>query len=173
MQTRHFVGSLSLLAAAAAGTAIGLSHVATAATAMDRIVVFEPDTERVEVFVDVGDAGFGAGDLVFEQAGLVWPDNGDAAGRVVTRIQVVEGRVAPSDEDPVGDFVFYLDCSVELDEGSLDFHGAGEIADLPGSGLTFAISGGTGAYVGAAGTVHITPAEVDGISGVQLAFDVG
>lgn len=162
-----------LIPAAALVAALGVTASTAGATGMDEdLVVFEDRSTVVETFVDVNDEGFSAGDTIVEYVSVVSPDSGEVAGRNVTRIQVVESRVAPSDDDPIGDFLFVLDCTTELEGGTITFHGAAEFAEFPESGLTFTVSGGTGEYAGTSGTVHITLAEIDGNTGPRLAFDL-
>lgn len=162
-----------LIPAAALAAALGVTASAAGATGTDEdLVVFDARSDVVESFVDTNDEGFSAGDTIVEHASVVWPDSGETAGRTVTRIQVIESRVAPSDDDPIGDFLFFLDCTLELEGGTITFHGAAEHAALPVDGMTFTVSGGTGEYAGASGSVHITLAEIDGTTGPNLAFDL-
>ena len=169
-RTRHRV--VAALAAGAAGTLAAVAAATSgSASTMSEVVVFDQRTELVENFVDLGDEGFTNGDIVLEHSGLVDPDSGAPVGRSVTRVNVFDAREAPSDDNPLGDFLFYLDCTVELEGGNLTFQGPGENAALP-DGVTFSVTGGTGAYAGAGGTATVQLAEIDGQSGVTLTFDL-
>ncbi|MGH2727142.1 MAG: hypothetical protein ACRDKS_09210, partial [Actinomycetota bacterium] len=70
------------------------------------------------------------------------------------------------------DFTFYLDCTVFLPHGRIVFAGADEFSNLFGDGLQFAITGGTGSYRRAAGTVVVSAAEVGGEPGAAIVLDV-
>lgn len=150
-----------LILIAAVFAAIGIAVPAGQAATDNGIVVFEPPSQLSDTFVDLGDGGFSAGDIILENGGLTDP-TGESVGQVVTRIQVVE----PLDGD---DFLFILDCTVRLDGGNLTFYGAGEFGDIA-EGVDFALTGGTGRYAGTRGTVSVVGAEVDGEEGVTITF---
>lgn len=127
-------------------------------------VVFDPRTEVVGTFLELGGPGMSAGNMNIEHSALVDPDTGEGVGRVVTRWQVVEDLGG-------GDAVVVFDCTVELDEGNLNFYGSTELSRLP-SGISLSIIGGTGTYLGVGGTVTITAAEIDGQQGMLMAFEL-
>lgn len=151
-----------LILIAAVVAALGIAVPASLAATDDGIVVFGPQSQVSQTFLDLGDGGFSAGDAILENAGLVDPDTGESVGRAVTRIQVVELLDG-------GDFLFILDCTVELKGGNLTFYGAGEFGDVA-EGIDFALTGGTGRYAGTRGTVTVAGAEVDGEEGVKITF---
>lgn len=121
------------------------------------ITVVEPLGEGAEAWFDIGDddAGPGAdiGDVLLEHKPLVDPDDGSPAGMAVTRVQVVDL--------PDGVPTFIIDCTLHLVDGDVVFYGAGSFGDL-GTGITFAVTGGSGAYDRASGTATVTGAE-DGV----------
>ena len=103
------------------------------------------------------------GNARVEHGTLVDAD-GNEAGQVVSRFHYVDVRDADSD-----DFLFHLDCTIRLDDGSIVFGGAGDFANIPDGGETFAVWGGTGAYADATGFVTVAPGEL----GTHLAFELG
>lgn len=151
-----------LILIAAVVAALGIAVPTTLAATDDGIVVFEPASQVSDTFLDLGEGGFSAGDIILENARVVDPDTGESVGRVLTRIQVVE----PLDG---GDFLFILDCTVQLSGGNLTFYGAGAFGDVA-EGIDFALTGGTGRYSGTRGTVTVAGAEVNGEEGVTITF---
>jgi hypothetical protein len=101
--------------------------------------------------------------LLFDEP-LLDPATGDQVGTSKTRIEVIS---------QVGDDLsFILDCTFEWPDGNnIVFTGAEYFSDLA-TGLTFAVVGGTGTYAGANGSVHLTPATVDGQSGSTATFTI-
>lgn len=147
---------------AAVVAALGIAVPASLAATNDGIVVFEPTSQVSDTYLDLGEGGFSAGDTILENAVLTDPDTGESVGTVVTRIQVVEVLDG-------GDFLFILDCTVQLSGGNLTFYGAGVFGDVA-EGVDFALTGGTGRYAGTRGTVTVTAAEANGEEGVTIAF---
>jgi hypothetical protein len=154
------------------GWAIGLSVAAIGVGAIAPVWAHAGDTQ-VTVFdvegpyerdVDLGSPGFGPGDVVFEIQPLLDRSDGSRAGRVFTRLQVM--RVLRS-----GDFVFMLDCQVRLETGTILFNGTARFGDFR-SGAVFPVTGGTGAYELARGTVTATLGRFAGKRGATLAFDL-
>lgn len=84
--------------------------------------------------------------------------DGVEAGDSLTRIQFLEGGS------------FLLDCTVRLEgKGNLVFAGGEEAASLE-TGVTFAVTGGTGKFSGTGGQVTITPTELNGARASLLKF---
>lgn len=135
--------------------------------------VFEPDDERLlQTYVDLGDEGWSIGDTVLEHGTVLDPDSGDEIGELITRVQIVEVIEPPSSDEDLGDFLFILDCTVQLDTGAITFYGAARWQDFFADGLEFALTGGTGAYAKARGVVTITTRQQDGLEGALIAFDL-
>lgn len=127
-------------------------------------VVFDPRTDVVETFLEIGGPGMSPGNTQIEHAELIDPELLSSVGRAVTRWQVVEDLGG-------GDAVIVLDCTIELADGKLVFSGATEFNQFP-AGAEFSVTGGTGAYVGAEGTATVTPSEIGDFSGFVIAFEL-
>lgn len=134
-----------------------------------------PETrDDVEVFITAegkeqthlslsGGDGLVDGNARVEHGNLV-DDGGNQVGTVVSRFHYIDVRDADAN-----DFLFYLDCTIRLDGGSIVFGGAGEFANIPDGGEEFAIRGGTGAYSDVTGQLTITPGDL----GTRLVFEFG
>jgi hypothetical protein len=129
-----------------------------------QVTVFDPEGP-FERDIDLGKPDFSPADLVFEIHKLLDPNDGTPIGHIYTRIQVM--RVLKGGSD----FVFFLDCHVKLAQGTILFNGAAKISDFE-TGAVFPVTGGTGAYELARGTVTGTFATVNGQDGGMLAFDL-
>ncbi len=162
---------LVLIVAAVAIAAASLAVPALAGGSPADLVVAEPESRIVRSFVDVGEEGFSAGDTVVEHGGLIDPESGGDVGRAVTRVQVVQVLEPPSEENPFGDFEFILDCTVQLEDGTLTFYGAGVLHEFE-EGVPFTLMGGTGRYAGTRGTTTVTSAEIGGEPGFTITFDL-
>jgi hypothetical protein len=88
---------------------------------------------------------------------------GQQIGTAVTRVQAVQSLD--------GDTVVLLDCTVRLADGNVVFSGGDQLARLATTGTVYAITGGTGGYVGADGAVTARPDTLRGKDGFRLAFD--
>lgn len=131
-----------------------------------------PERIRIEVYegggftkyLDGGRSGFSSGDTALEHRRVHDSETGEVLGKTVTRLTIVKG--------PAGNPLFYIDCEVEVGGGSITFAGGARFGDLP-AGATFAVTGGTGAYQDATGTVTISgPVERDGLESFDFAFDL-
>ncbi|MFP3913535.1 MAG: allene oxide cyclase barrel-like domain-containing protein [Actinomycetota bacterium] len=144
--------------------------------ATNEVVQAAPTSPRedVEVFITpdgkeqthlslTGEEGLVDGNARVEHGRLV-DGEGNEVGTVVSRFHYIDVRDAEA-----GDFLFYLDCTIRLDDGSIVFGGAGEFADIPAGGEEFAIVGGTGAYSDATGQVTIAPGDLG--TGLHFQFD--
>jgi hypothetical protein len=156
---------------ASAVLAAGTMAFALPTWAVTTIQVFDPRTEVTETFLNLGAEEFSAGDIVVERAMLFDPENGASIGRSVTRIQFLEVLAKPSDDNPMGDFEFILDCTVELEGGSIVFYGPGVMNQIM-EGVTFAVMGGTGDYAGSRGTVTVKATEINDQQGVTMNFNL-
>jgi hypothetical protein len=147
----------------------GIGVGAAAAKSSDKkFTVFEPDAAGHSQWLNLagphkGDPGTAIGDLLLDHHDLVDMSSGTKLGEAVTRVQVL---------DVVGgDSVFNLDCTVKLAGGDIVFSGAGLLSKL-GSGVTFAVIGGTRKYSGAKGVVTAKMTEHNGKPGSTIAFSL-
>jgi hypothetical protein len=172
--SRLVAGAAGLFALTLAAAGCSTDPAAEAAAGQDdtTIVLFDDRSEAVETFLDLGDEGFTAGNTMVEHTVLTDPDSGEEAGRAVTRFQIVEVHEEPSDDAPMGDFDLILDCTIELEDGTVTFYGAEVLSNMAGDGLVFAVIGGTGEYTGASGTATVEAAEVDGVEGATITLDL-
>lgn len=148
---------------AAATIAVGVVAPIWAQAGDRQITVFDVEG-RYEKDLDLAPAGFGPGDMVFEIQPLLDPADGTNVGRAYTRLHVM--RLLKS-----GDFVFMIDCQVKLADGTILFHGTAWFRDFE-AGAIFPVTGGTGAYELARGTVTATFGRLDGRDGATLVFDL-
>jgi len=128
-----------------------------------QITVFDVEGPYTKL-VDLGKAGFGPGDVLLEIQPLIDAVDQSSVGKVNTRIQVM--RLLKG-----GDFVFFLDCQVELADGNILFDGSARFSDFD-AGAVFPVTGGTGAYELARGSVTGVVGSVGGEDGATLAFDL-
>ena len=167
---RKWKGVAAVVAAVGLSGAMLVSLLAPASSAR---APRNPGDSQISVFdvegpferdVDLGDPGFGPGDLVFEIQPLIDPVDESPVGQVYTRLQVM--RVLKT-----GDFVFVIDCQVKLSAGTILFNGTGKFSGFS-SGAVFPVTGGTGSYELARGTVTGTAGSVGGKDGATLTFDL-
>lgn len=152
-----FAVVLAVTASIAAASAVG------AGADPRQVTVLEPAGEGIENWFNLADTDSGpggdVGDILLERRPLVDPESAEPVGTAVTRVQVVE-----VDE---GDPAFIIDCTIQLEAGDLVFYGAGLFSQL-GTGLSFAVTGGTGDYQRASGIVTVTVGE----DGTLIDFDL-
>lgn len=149
------------------GLVLALTAPASSAQVQVQVQVLEfPGPYSREV--DLGKAGFGTGDEIFEIHDLLdATDESVALGQAITKITVV--RLHKKGQD----FTFILDCTVQLPGGDIVFYGGARFSELFGpDGLVFPVIGGTGPYAAAGGTVTIVPADVAGQDGAKFTFDL-
>lgn len=167
VHTARRFGSIAAAVALAVGLlAVSLGPVTFASAGDAQVQVFDPEGP-FERFVDLGRPDLSPGDQVIEIHRLLDPTTGDPAGRSFTHLAVL--KVLGGGED----LIFAIDCTIRLPEGTIVFYGAGRLGRLsePG-GLTFPVTGGTGAYELVRGTVTATAGEVAGEQGALLRFDL-
>lgn len=112
--------------------------------------------------MDLGKPGVSPGDVRLQIWDLLDPVDETVVGDSVMQVWVVR---LPRGDRP---FTIILDCTVRLADGNIAFHGpvrTDEFGALP-------VVGGTGAYVGATGTVTIEPATLSGQDGFMWTFDL-
>ena len=118
--------------------------------------------EKATVFqmLDLGKTGFGPGDQLVEESPVV-DAGGQTLGKALTTAAIISGT-------GMTDFEAVVDCTVELAEGHLVFHGGFASKDLA-AGAPVPVVGGTGQYAGATGTVMmIAPTDKK----TELKFDL-
>jgi hypothetical protein len=159
-------GTLAI-AASAAGALLAATLWLPAALAGDtQVQVFDPEG-KFEKFIDNGKADLSAGDEIIEIHTLLDPADGSDAGTIYTEVGVL--RVIGGGED----LDVTLACTVVLPEGTIVFYGGVRFSQFfaPG-GASLPVTGGTGAYELARGTVGIVGGELDGTQGATLTFDL-
>lgn len=135
----------------------------------------EPPQRSLEVFVpDVppylidqppaaaGPMDVSEGDTLLLHGPVLDPATGQEIGFADTRVQVVQRLDG-------GDAAFILDCTLHLPGGTIVFYGSEQLSHLH-SRVTYAVTGGTGRYDDAAGSVTGVTGEVAGQPGSSLTF---
>ena len=157
-------GTLAI-AASAAGALLAATLWLPAALAGDtQVQVFDPEG-KFEKFIDNGKADLSAGDEIIEIHTLLDPADGSDAGTIYTEVGVL--RVIGGGED----LDVTLACTVVLPEGTIVFYGAFRFSDA-GTGVSLPVTGGTGDFELARGTVNIVGGELNGAQGATLTFDL-
>jgi len=103
------------------------------------------------------------GDTLLHHDPVLDPNTGEQIGDAVTRVRTVENVDG-------GDVVVLVDCTIRLPDGNIVFYGGDQLSRVQQSGTTYAITGGTGAYSGADGTVTVRIDQVEGQDGFRVAF---
>jgi hypothetical protein len=124
----------------------------------------EKNNRISEKFVNVGKKGLSAGDWTVSTAPLFNTQSGDKAGRSVVKFTVVK-RVGRRDALSIVDGVLHLGG------GKLSFYGSFKFSKFR-TGVTAAVTGGTGRYTGAGGTLTARTGRCDGAAGTRLTFNV-
>jgi hypothetical protein len=115
--------------------------------------------------IDVGRNGFSPGDYSVFQDKLLNTQTGNGAGRLVGRLTFVKVfRKA-------NDVLFIADITTQLRRGKISFYGAGRFGKFR-TGLKLPVTGGTGAYSGAGGSVTGRNGKCDGKPGIRLTFNL-
>lgn len=70
------------------------------------------------------------------------------------------------------DFLGIVDCTIKLHKGSLVFYGGFRLSELSGAGTTLPVTGGTGAYSQARGTVTVKHDKLANQGGALLNFEI-
>jgi len=129
-----------------------------------QIHVYELEKGHSKV-IDEGKKGLTPGDLIVENLPVFDAANNERIGNTATVITVIRG---PKDNPFV-----WIDCEVGMKDGSLTFAGGERLGDImEGNGATFSVTGGTGAYRDATGTVKVIHKARDGQPTVDFNFDV-
>ena len=130
------------------------------------IVVCDPDEGPNAGFsreIDVGKNGFSSGDYVVFTDKWYNPATGARRGRDAGRFTFIR---------PLGkrNGVFYIDATGIFKTGKIMVSGAATFAKIEGKGAKFAVTGGTGAYREAEGTLIAKSGRCRGNPGVLLTF---
>lgn len=162
---------LKTAAAIAAGALIAAGAVAASAEAdtsrpePTRFVIFEPFDQGTTTEIDVGAPGFGPGDSILERHPALDTETGEELGDVVRDLRVIETY-----DD--GDFLFIVNATFKLTRGDIQETGAVRYSDVAAGQAVVAVTGGTGAYAAAAGTITGRLGTRDGHDGVYLTFNI-
>lgn len=127
---------------------------------------FSPDSTGFERFIDLKKKGPSNGDYFLLGHALQNPEDGSRVGRTFGICTII--KIDPEHMRTV------QSCEIQLNlaNGGVMTEGTFSVALLEG-GATIAVTGGTGSYSEAAGTLTLTGAEVDGEPGALLALDLG
>jgi allene oxide cyclase-like protein len=115
------------------------------------------DTEgKFDKFIDLGKPDLSPGDHEVEIHTVTDPVDGSDVGTTYSRLEFLRIR-----KD--GDVEFLLDETIRLAGGDVQLSGVARFGQFfePG-GVTLPVTGGTGDYVGATGTVNATATETEG-----------
>ena len=161
--SKRTVSALAVLAAVIAAATVWLP----AAFAGDtQVQVFDPEG-KFERFIDNGKSDFSPGDQIIEIHGLLDPSDGSGVGTIYTEVTIL--RVVQGGED----FDLTVHCTVVLPEGTIVFYGGFRFSDAgTADGVTLPITGGTGDFELARGTVNIALGELYDAPGATLTFDL-
>lgn len=145
------------LGAAVVVTGVLVAWLAPASLAQTQIQVLDHEGPYEKV-IDVGKAGFSAGDVILGTHQLFdVADGSTVVGRDFERLQVL--RVVAGGQD----FDFVYDTTIRLAEGDIVAYGEGRFSDVFGpGGASVSVTGGTGTYAGAAGTLSVAGTETEG-----------
>ena len=131
-----------------------------------QVQVFDPDG-KFEKFVDNGKADLSPGDEIIEIHTLLDPADGSAAGTIYTEVGILRVINGGDDLDVT------LSCTVVVSGGEIVFYGGLRFSDFfAEGGATLPITGGTGDFELARGTVNIVGGQLNGVDGATLTFDL-
>ena len=112
------------------------------------LTFFDPRVTDFEKEIDEGRSGFSAGDWSVMKDRFFNPETCEKAGDLVARFTFVKsaGR---------NDGYFLMDAGMITPDGNLTFYWPGRFSEFENQTNGGAITGGTGAYTGASGTVRV------------------
>jgi hypothetical protein len=152
----------------ALGLALAWFLPTTPASAGDSMIqVFEPQGPWSKL-VDLGRKVPTAGDFWVELHPALDPQAGTKLGTVYNRLMVVKPVKSGGE---LSDLEVLYDSVVRLADGDVTFTGAFLLSEIV-DGVTLPVTGGTGAYELARGTVELVPADLDGKPGGMITFDL-
>jgi hypothetical protein len=137
------------------------SHQATATgRAKVRLVVCEKNNSGITKSIDVGKPGFSAGDYA-----LNWTPAYHAGKRVGTDVgrQTIVRQIGKNDAQ------FIVDATMILNGGKISAYGPARYSRFA-TGVSFPVTGGTGIYRRADGTVRVVSGRCRGRAGIRLTF---
>jgi hypothetical protein len=156
-----------LAAVALVAVAVGLTWLiaGTSGAETTQISVYETEPKGYAVPLQKVADRFTAGDSILEHRPVFDTRTDAKKGETVTRSTVM--RVFG--DDPL----LYIDCEATLPVGTIVFAGAGRLSELTmARGLLLEISGGTGTYRAARGTVTVKAGKQGRLDVYDLTFDV-
>ncbi len=133
----------------------------------------EPQRTEVNVYelaqgyskvIDERREGLSRGDLIVENLPVFDSTTDAKVGETVTVVTIVRG--------PADNPLIWIDCEVAVTDGVLVFSGGARFAEFFTDGATFAVTGGTGAYRDATGSVVVTHEERDAGTTFNFDFDL-
>ena len=163
MGKRH--GVIAVLAVVATMIVTASLWLPAALAGDTQVHVFDPEGKYSKL-IDIGKPGFSAGDQIVEIHTLLDPTDGSNAGKIYTQATIL--KTVKDDDD-----ILTVHCSVVLPSGTIAFYGRVDYAaaNTP-SGASLPVTGGTGDYELARGTVNIVFDTLNGDSGSMLTFDL-
>lgn len=121
-------------------------------------------TEGYSKVIDERREGLSRGDLILENLPVFEADTDARVGETVTVVTVVRG--------PADNPMIWIDCEVALSDGVLVFSGGARFGEFFGDGAAFAVTGGTGPYRDATGSVVVSHEERPAGTTFNFDFDL-
>jgi hypothetical protein len=140
------LGVFATLAALIGAGLLGASLLPAASQQVRTIKVYEVERKGFERLVDVARKGFGAGDYIVATHPLYRTGTKKKVGRDNEHITIVK-RLKQNAR-------FRVSATFTFRGGKLEAAGSSTLANLAG-GAQFTITGGTGTYAGATGTILV------------------
>jgi hypothetical protein len=139
------LGVFATLTAVIGAGLLGLSLIPASSQQSTTIKVYETEGSGYEKFVDVAHKGFGGGDYIVAEHPLYRTGTKKKVGRDSEQITIIK-RVGKQDAQ------FRVAATFLFGGGKIEAAGFSTFGNVA-KGAPFAITGGTGAYEGATGTV--------------------
>lgn len=129
------------------------------------VTLFEVTKGNYEKNVDEAPNGFSGADWGAIRSAVREPGTCDKTGKLLSRVQVIKANGGRSD--------VMVESSFVLRNGHITAQFAGTFADLTQGGLQGTVTGGTGAYMDAAGAVFVDDGvRRCGTKGALYTFDL-
>jgi hypothetical protein len=141
--------SFAAVAVVLAGLAGACAQTSSADATTKHLAIVGQDAKATTMeMVDLGKPGFSPGDELIEENPAT-----DASGANVAKLYTI---VTMTSGKSMADATGIIDCHVVWKDGStVLFNGSVDMKKLGGAGVSLPVIGGTGAYNGAGGTVHM------------------